>query len=160
MNGARLSHKGIGRFSGMPNAQRGASLIEVLVAVIIMSIGLLGVAAMQSVTLRNSQGSMERTQAVIQSYTILDAMRANLAAARGGAYDINSCTVPAAGATLVQADQRAWIQSLKATLGDSDAVCGTVACAADDVCTITVTWDDTRASGGVDDYSITTTSRL
>ena len=32
---------------------------------------------MQATALRNSQGSFERTQVVIQSYSILDAMRAN-----------------------------------------------------------------------------------
>lgn len=152
--------------SNSPSARsvRGASLIEVLVAVIIMSIGLLGVAAMQSIALRNSQGSMERSQAVIQSYAILDAMRANLTAARAGAYNIDACTVPAGGTSLVESDQQAWIQSLKDTLGDNASVCGAVDCdaMADDnaVCRITVTWDDTRATEGEAEQSITTTSRL
>ena len=43
------------------------SLIEVLVAVLIMGIGLLGIAAMQTVALRNGQSSLERTQAVIRA---------------------------------------------------------------------------------------------
>lgn len=146
-----------------PHARRrqsGTSLIEVLVAVIIMSVGLLGVAAMQSIALRNSHGAMERTQAIIQTYAMFDAMRANLTAARDGAYDMDSCAVPAAGATLVEADKRAWMQSLKATLGDNDAVCGAVVCGANAICSITVTWDDTRSSGGIEEQSITTTSRL
>jgi len=140
--------------------QSGTSLIEVLVAVIIMSVGLLGVAAMQSIALRNSHGAMERTQAVIQTYAMFDAMRANLTAAREGVYNMDSCGIPGAGATLVEADKRAWMQSLKATLGDNDAVCGAVACGANAVCSVTVTWDDTRSSGGIERQSITTTSRL
>lgn len=138
--------------------QRGASLIEVLVAVIIMSVGLLGVAAMQSIALRNSQGSMERTQAVIQSYAMLDSMRANLTAARAGAYEMGeTCAAPAPG-TLVETDKAMWITSLLATVGPS--ACGAIECGADDVCSIIVSWDDSRASGGDDEQSITTTSRL
>lgn len=141
-------------------SQSGTSLIEVLVAVIIMSIGLLGVAAMQSITLRNSQGAMERTQGVVQTYSILDAMRANVTAARAGAYNVaiaTPCAVPAAGTSLVQNDLRDWILSLQATLGPS--ACGGVSCTAN-VCTVTVRWDDSRASGGVDNQQIQTTSRL
>ena len=52
-------------------------MIEVLVAVLVMGIGLLGVAAMQATALRNNQSALERTQATIQTYSILDAMRAN-----------------------------------------------------------------------------------
>lgn len=138
--------------------QRGATLIEVLVAVIIMSIGLLGVAAMQSIALRNTQGSMERTQAVIQSYAMLDAMRANLTAARSGAYAMGETCAPPAAGSLVQSDKNMWIASLQAAVGPT--ACGAIECGADDVCSIIVTWDDTRASDGEEKYAITTTSRL
>lgn len=140
--------------------QGGATLIEVLVAVIIMSIGLLGVAAMQSIALRNSQGSMERTQAVIQSYAMLDAMRANLNAARSGAYEMEmdeTCAPPAVG-SLVESDKNMWITSLQAAVGPT--ACGAIECGANDVCSIIVTWDDTRASDGEEKHAITTTSRL
>lgn len=146
----------------VPGTQRGATLIEVLVAVIIMAIGMLGMAAMQSITLRNSQGAMERTQAVVQTYTILDAMRANLTAARNGQYNMampsgNACAVPPAGSTLVDRDKNFWITSLQNTLGPS--ACGSVSCA-DRVCTITVRWDDSRASGGETAQQVVTVSRL
>jgi len=60
-------------------ASRGVSLLEVLIAVLILAIGLLGVAALQASALRNSQSSLERSQAVIYTYTILDSMRSNTA---------------------------------------------------------------------------------
>ncbi|MGY0632650.1 type IV pilus modification protein PilV [Luteimonas sp. A478] len=140
--------------------QRGATLIEVLIAVLILGVGLLGVAAIQAVALRNSQASVERTQAVIQSYSILDAMRSNLSAAKGGAYNINisePCEVPTAG-TRAQSDLNFWVKSLHATVGES--ACGAVSCTSGDVCSVTVRWNESRATAGTEDMSIVTTSRL
>ena len=139
--------------------QQGLSLIEVLIAALILAIGLLGIAAMQAVTLRNSQSAFDRTQAVVLSYSMFDAMRANAAAARAGGYTLaRTCTVPAAGGTLVSRDQNLWIQSLKDTMGDS--ACGTISACAANVCSITVEWNDSRATDGEDDKTLTTTSRI
>ena len=51
--------------SPCPNAprSRGMTLIEVLVAMVVISVGLLGIAALQMLSLRNSQGAYLRTQA-------------------------------------------------------------------------------------------------
>lgn len=139
--------------------QQGLSLIEVLIAALILAIGLLGVAAMQAVTLRNSQSAFDRTQAVVLSYSMFDAMRANAAAARAGGYTLGrTCAVPAAGGTLVSRDQNLWIQSLKDTMGDS--ACGTIAACVANVCSITVEWNDSRATDGEDAKTLTTTSRI
>ena len=141
-----------------PRYQRGATLIEVLIAVLILGVGLLGVAAIQAVALRNSQASVERTQAVIQSYSILDAMRANVSAARGNAYNVaKTCEVPAAG-TRAQSDLNFWVKSLHETIGES--ACGAVSCGIGDVCSVTVYWNESRATAGTEDMSIVTTSRL
>lgn len=56
---------------------RGFSLLEVLVALLVLSIGLLGLAALQTTGLRFNHQSYERTQAVLQAYDIIDRMRAN-----------------------------------------------------------------------------------
>jgi len=135
-----------------PRSQLGVSLIEVMVSVLILGVGLLGVAAMQATALRNGQSSLERSQVVAYSYSILDAMRANRAAALSGQYNMGSiqCTVPAGG-TLAQNDLRQWIVSLKQGITNDAAndqtVCGRVVCAAG-VCTVTIQWDDTRGSVG------------
>ncbi len=55
----------------------GFSLIEVLVALLVLSIGLLGLAALQTTGLALNHQSYERTQAVLQAYDIIDRMRAN-----------------------------------------------------------------------------------
>lgn len=136
---------------------RGVGLIEVLVAVLVLAIGLLGVAAMQATALRNSQSSLERSQGVVHAYTILDSMRANPRAARNGAYNMGmTCTLPSAG-SLVDSDKRNWINFLQDNLGPS--ACGQVACAGA-VCTITVRWDDSRGSAGSSTQTFSTTTRI
>ncbi|WP_407354407.1 type IV pilus modification protein PilV [Luteimonas sp. R10] len=145
--------------------QRGASLIEVLIAVLIMAVGMLGIAAMQTTALRNSQSSLERSQAVIQTYAIFDAMRANREQALAGAYNMaRTCLVSAGGATLAENDHREWLSSLQDTLGDD--ACGEIDCPDASACSVTVEWNDSRASdGGVtgiagDTRTVTTTTLL
>lgn len=150
------------------SASTGVGLIEVLIAVLVMAIGLLGIAALQATALRNSQSSLERSQAVIHSYAILDAMRANLPAARSGVYNMAApvCTAPTAGAgaSLAANDQANWLRALETSMGTEDA-CGQIQCVAiagsqSRNCTVTVQWDDTRGSGGEDEYQTVTVSRL
>lgn len=57
--------------------QQGFSLLEVLIAVLILSFGLLGVAAMQVRTLQGTQSSNFRSNAAMLTQEIIDAMRAN-----------------------------------------------------------------------------------
>ncbi|TYT27635.1 type IV pilus modification protein PilV [Luteimonas viscosa] len=139
----------ISRTTSRRRSQHGVSLIEVMVSVLILGIALLGIAAMQSMALRNGQSSLERSQIVAYSYSILDAMRANRDAALSGAYNLASmqCEIPPAG-SLAETDLRQWILSLKDGMSadpvNDSTTCGQVVCAAG-VCTITVQWDDTRA---------------
>lgn len=139
--------------------QSGASLLEVLVSVLILAIGLLGIAALQSITLKNTQSSSERTAAIIQSYAIFDMMRANRDAARAGTYNQGLlCDAPAnPAASRVAGDLDRWIAQLKQSMGDS--ACGSIDCGAV-TCSVTVQWDDSRASAGDAEQRITTTTRL
>lgn len=57
----------------------GFTLLEVLVALLVFSIGFLGLAALQTLGMRFTHQSYERTQATLQAYEILDRMRANVA---------------------------------------------------------------------------------
>src|SRR3546814_13066615 len=56
-------------------SQQGISLIEVMVSVLILAIGVLGVAALQPVALQNSGGSASRTKTAIQLYSMMDIIR-------------------------------------------------------------------------------------
>lgn len=138
-------------------AVRGVGLIEVLVAVLVLAIGLLGVAAMQATALRNSQSSLERSQGVVHVYTILDAMRANPDAARSGGYNMGMTCAPPTASSLITSDQRQWISVLQQNLGA--AACGQVNCVAA-LCTVSVRWDDSRGSGGNTAQTLSTTTRI
>jgi type IV pilus assembly protein PilV len=141
------------------SASQGAGLIEVLVAVLVMGIGLLGIAAMQATALRSSQSALEYSQAVVQTYSILDAMRANRDAALAGNYSVGMTCAAPGGGTLATNDLGAWVASMKQTLGDT--ACGQIALNGD-VFTITVRWDDRRATGSevVDNRTVQTQTRL
>jgi len=125
--------------------QYGFSLVEVLVALVIVSIGLLGIAAMQSLALRNTGSSMERSQAVIQTYSYLEVLRANRARAVISELDmLMTCDPESLPGS--QVEQRNWITQLHQTLGPESG--GEVDCLGGGKCSIIVQWDDSRADGG------------
>ena len=62
--------------------ESGFSLIEVLVALLVLSIGLLGLAALQAQGLRFNHDAYVRTQATNLAYDIVDRMRVNNTALR------------------------------------------------------------------------------
>lgn len=59
------------------HVQQGFSLLEVMVAVVILSVGLLGMALLQSTSLRATQASNERSQATMLVYEMMDMVRVN-----------------------------------------------------------------------------------
>ena len=70
-----------------PRRQRGFSLIEVMVALLVLAIGLLGLAALQTLGLKFNTQSYQRTQAVLNAYDIVDRIRANSGGMVAGNYD-------------------------------------------------------------------------
>jgi type IV pilus assembly protein PilV len=124
----------------MPRAdrkQQGYSLIEVLVALVVLSIGLLGLARLQLTGLRYANSAAERLEAVNRAYDILDRMRANRVAALAGDYDVNVGSAPSAGG-LAQSDVEQWKAALQATLPAGD---GAIV-VSNRVATITVQWSE------------------
>lgn len=88
------SHAAIEKIS---KAQAGVSLVEVLVTLIVMSVGMLGIAALYVTSLQAKTTSQSRMKAVNLAYDIADRIRANPTAANSYAIaDIASAANPAA----------------------------------------------------------------
>jgi type IV pilus assembly protein PilV len=67
--------------------QRGFTLLEVLVALLVLSIGLLGLAGLQTMSLKFNTQSYQRTQATLLIDSMVDRMRANPDAVNSGVYN-------------------------------------------------------------------------
>ena len=79
-----------------PNRSRGFTLVEVMVSLVVLSIGLLGIAKLVMVSSHSNDSAYMRGQATALAYEILDRMRANPAGALAHNYDIAFNTMPAA----------------------------------------------------------------
>lgn len=128
------------------NRESGFSLLEVLITIVILAVGLLGLAGLTASSMRNSYGAHHRTQAVWLAYDIIDRMRANPTAALTGAYNI-ALTAPApTGGTVPQQDLNQWrtqLAALPAGTGSVTTLPGGVATRF----RVTIQWDDSRAEG-------------
>lgn len=131
--------------------QRGFTLIEVLVTVIVLAIGLLGLAGLQLNGLRYSYSAYQTSQATILTNDIIDRMRANRDAADNGAYNIAIGTEPGevvckgtgancSSGDMANADLFDWKQELGTLLPAGD---GSIQQNGAEFM-ITVQWDDTR----------------
>ena len=155
----------------MQRKQKGATLIEILVAVLVLSFGLLGMAALQARALKGNQSAMQRTQAVMMSYYILDAMRVDRSSAKSLNYNTGSLSGTTIGAicnpddvtgsSLANNNVKHWIISLKTAIGKAgdSTTCGAILCDASGICQVQVRWDDSR-SGGMGEQIITTHTKL
>lgn len=96
---------------GIPlRKERGLTLIEILVTVIILAVGLLGVASLTMGGLKNNQSAFLRTQAMLLASDMADRMRLNSAEAIAGNYDgfstKSSISAPSCGSSGCKADER------------------------------------------------------
>ncbi|MBK5940601.1 type IV pilus modification protein PilV [Halochromatium roseum] len=129
------------------SSQRGFSIVEVLVSATILSIGLLGLAGLQATSLGFNTSALHRSKATYLAYDIADRMRANRAAALGGAYDGQAlaesppaCAEATPTGTLAQRDLLAWTTSLACQLPQGTGAIERT----DAIVTVTVQWDDSR----------------
>jgi type IV pilus assembly protein PilV len=131
----------------------GFTLIEVLVSLVVLSIGLLGIGKLVLYSAHANDSAYLRGQATELAYEILDNMRANRQTAVVQGYDVAIATVPGSPGSCVEAactagtlaayDVYTWKTRLAAALPagqGSVATAGTPTTA-----TITVQWDDQAA---------------
>ena len=106
----------------------GFSMIELLVAVLVLGIGILGVTALQMVSLQNNRGALMRSVASMRTYDVMDRIRANPSASYGGVAfgdappATNDCMATSCSAAQMAAfDLATW----KCSLGihNTDATC-------------------------------------
>lgn len=144
-----------------PTRQRGASLIEVLVTLLIITFGLMGMSALQARALKGSVSSFQRGQAVIYAQYLLDVMRIDREQAKGGDYNTGKVCDPAAfgAGSLANNSRTQWLTSLRSDIGQTPTTCAAVACDADYLCTVKIYWDDSNA-GGLDDQVVEVSSRV
>jgi len=147
--------------------QTGFTLIEVMIAVLIFSIGLMGMAALMVISVKTNQSAYLRTQASFLAQGFSDRMRANMSQipAYNGTYDSSTvaadpCTggIACSPAQVVVRDRGLWSQQLINTLPNPTA---TVACNGGllgfagqpttpyaGLCTLTIQWDEATLSRG------------
>ncbi len=145
---------------------QGFTLLEVLIAVLVFSIGLLGVASMVLASMRGTHTAQLHTQATLQAQWIGDAMRANPAGVMAGAYNMTApgtvsqtCLTGCTPAQTAARDMENWGAMLAALLPAGQ---GSVNCQLNSprregvdafpagLCTISLTWsesDETRNTG-------------
>ena len=122
-----------------PGAARGFTMVEMLVALVCLSIGLLGVAALQMTGIQSNLSSSWRSQATYLSYDILDRIRANRD--QRNTYVIGLGAAPGGG-SVRDKDIAGWKVNLASTLPNGN---GSIAVdPVKDEITVTVQWSDSR----------------
>jgi len=133
--------------------QSGFTLLEVLVAVLVLAIGLLGLAGLLASSIRNNQSAYQRTQATWLAYDIVDRMRVNRAAALASSNNYNTalgspatCVAnPTLSGAMAAQDLTGWKNQLACALPAGD---GSVAVnSATRLVTVNVQWNDSRGIG-------------
>lgn len=135
--------------------QTGLSLLEVLVSVVILSIGLLGSAGLIANGLKSSNTAYYRSQATILASDMLDRMRANLPNSRTNrlteaSYYVVTLAGNCGGGGLAYQECTSWRQLLASTLPSGT---GSIAVDNNGFVTITIQWGNPAES-------LVTTSRL
>jgi type IV pilus assembly protein PilV len=126
--------------------QDGFSLVEVLISVLVLTLGLLGIAALQANVVKYNHSAQLRSMAVYQAANMIDRMRANLAGVTAGNYNNVSgiptaptCTSCSSSETATK-DINAWNNENSLLLPAGQ---GTVT-GNGSIFTITVRWDNDR----------------
>lgn len=143
--------------------EKGFSLLEVLVAVVVLALGLLGLAALQLTSLQGGHGAYLRAQAALLAYDMGDRIRAN----RGviDSYEFTLGDPPACDedlapiGTLAERDVDEWLNSLACLLPGGNGSVNVDSSGDTDVVEIEVRWTDRQGdadevTSGVFDFRV------
>lgn len=139
----------------MRRFKAGFTLIEVLIALVVFSLGILGVGAILVVMNKTSTSSYLRQGAVQYAYNIVDRMRANQSAAIAGNYDVALGTAPPAApaclgavctpAQIATYDQSQWLTDLQTSLPAGTGSVARAPVGSSTSVTVVINWDDSPA---------------
>lgn len=144
--------------------QGGTTLLEVLIALLVLMAGFLAVAGLQTVALGNNHSAFLRSQAVLQAHDMSDRMYANTAGVQAGAYNAISGTPSDPGCLTNAEPEHSSLETLSCTpaqMAQFDAFEWNTANAAllpsgagtvtgptgNGVYTITLSWQEQEADG-------------
>ncbi|ATS39487.1 MULTISPECIES: type IV pilus modification protein PilV [Xanthomonas] len=131
-------------------SSRGFTLIEVLIAILVLAFGLLGFALLQTMNVRFVQSANYRTQATNLAYDLIDQMRSNrylvtqyttATFAAGSVTPAGACAYPTGAAVPVAQNIARWQCQVAKALGDKAAATVTYV---NGVATVTISWGDQR----------------
>lgn len=154
-----LQHVSCDRSADGRTRIEGFTLIEVMVSLIILSMGLLGIAKLVLFSAHSNDSAYLRSQATDLAYAMLDDMRSNRATAMAQGYDVPINTAPAAPgscvgtsctpAALATYDVNTWLSRLALALPSGTGSVTTTSTVAPapvgTTAVITVQWDDSAA---------------
>ncbi|MDP3535829.1 type IV pilus modification protein PilV [Halomonas sp. M1] len=126
----------------MHKNQLGISLLESLIAILVLSIGLLGVAGLQTQSLIHNRAAYFETQATNMAQDMLDRIRANSDNASTYSLGVGS---EVSGSSLSAADRSEWVEDLATTLPSGE---GGISISSNRM-RVTVRWADTSAPDDV-----------
>lgn len=151
-------------------SEQGFTLLEVMVAVLVLAIGLLGLAQLQVTSLKQNERAHLRSQASILAADMFDRMRANQSAAQEGKYNLTlSATAVASPSTVAESDIFEWLSNITTflppdsdgaiTCTDSDAT-DSDACSQGSIYTVTLQWLEAQDDGSRGTSSFTYSGAL
>ncbi|PJK12853.1 type IV pilus modification protein PilV [Lysobacteraceae bacterium NML07-0707] len=143
--------------------QSGFTLIEVLIAILVLAFGLLGYAFLQTMTLRFAQSANQRTQATNLANAMFDQMRANRngnvykhylngGSDYNGAVSANDCQ-PTLGGNITEQFKNNWRCRLGKAMGDDAKA--KVSEPEYGVINIQITWGDERWNSDANAQNLT-----
>lgn len=137
---------------------RGLTLVEILIALLVLSIGLLGLAGLQTMSLKFNTSAYYRTQATALSYDFADRLRANRQAALNDQYTVGfqdpppACGANDGGGSVPEQDIASWRDALACRIPRST---GSVTRDGNQF-TFTVRWDDSQGEEDPMQFQFTT----